>query len=336
MEIAQLEARLNRLHPLSLPHLPTPLEPLPQLTARLGGPEIWVKRDDQTGLATGGNKTRKLAFLMAEALAQETDVVLTAGAPQSNHARQTAAAAARLGLACVLVLGGREPSPPPQGNLLLDRLLGAEVRWAGDRPLAEALAAEAEAERRAGRRPYVIPFGGSNARGAAGYVAAMAELWRQAQALGVAFDGMVLASSSGGTQAGLLVGARALGYEGRILGISIMEREESFRLRIAKLASETAALLGLEITISPDEVLLRDDYLGAGYAVVGDLEREAIRLAAQTEGLLVDPVYTGRALGGLVDLIRRGEFRAGQRILFWHTGGTPALFAYADVLVSPG
>ncbi len=321
----------NGLARTSIAHLPTPLEPLPQLSARLDGPELWIKRDDQTGLATGGNKARKLEFLVADALAQGSDLLITGGAAQSNHARQTAAAAARAGLACRLVLRGAEPSEV-QGNLLLDRLLGAEIVWAGNRLLSKAMAAEAEALQGAGRRPYVVPYGGSNPVGASGYAAAMEELLTQCAERPVDFDHVVFATSSGGTQAGLVVGARALGYTGRVLGISVDPPADRLRPLVADLATATAAHLGLELTFAPDKIGVDDHYLGGGYGVVSDLERDAIRTLAQTEGILLDPVYTGRAFGGLLDLIRRGAFRPDERVLFWHTGGTAALFAYGEAV----
>jgi D-cysteine desulfhydrase family pyridoxal phosphate-dependent enzyme len=319
----------DKLSRVSIAHLPTPLEPLPRLTAQLGGPELWIKRDDQTGLATGGNKARKLEYLVADALAQGADTLITAGAAQSNHARQTAAAAAKFGLARVLVLRGEEP-PQVLGNLLLDRLLGAEVRWAGDLPLPEAMTQVAEELRAAGRCPYVVPYGGSNAVGASGYVAAMEELLAQCAERDKRFDQVVLASSSGGTQAGMMVGARALGYEGCILGISVDPRAESLRHSLAGLATATADRMGLGLTYVPEDFAVNDDYLGGGYGVVGELEREAIRTMARAEGILLDPVYTGRAFGGLLDLIRRGVFAPGERVLFWHTGGTAGLFGYGD------
>ncbi len=319
----------DKLSRVSIAHLPTPLEPLPRLTAQLGGPELWIKRDDQTGLATGGNKARKLEYLVADALAQGADMLITAGAAQSNHARQTAAAAAKFGLARVLVLRGEEP-PQVLGNLLLDRLLGAEVRWAGDLPLPEAMAQVAEELRAAGRCPYVVPYGGSNAVGASGYVAAMEELLAQGAERDKLFDHVVLASSSGGTQAGMMVGARALGYEGRILGISVDPRAESLTHTLAGLATATADRMGLGLTYVPEDFAVNDDYLGGGYGVVGELEREAIRTMARAEGILLDPVYTGRAFGGLLDLIRRGVFGPSERVLFWHTGGTAGLFGYGD------
>ena len=311
---------------VSIAHLPTPLEMLPRLTAHLGGPQLWVKRDDQTGLATGGNKTRKLEFLVAEALAQGADTLITCGAAQSNHARQTAAAAARFGLACTLVLRG-EPAPQAQGNLLLDELLGAEIVWAGADDLTARLEGTADALRSRGRRPYVVPYGGSNPVGVCGYVAAMEELLAQAAQAGLSFDHIVLASSSGGTQAGLTVAARALGYRGRILGISVDLPADPLRRRMAELATATADYLGLPLTFAPEDFAVEDGYRGGGYGVISDLEREAIRLLARTEGLLLDPVYTGRAFGGLIDLIRRGAFSSGERVLFWHTGGVAGLFA---------
>ena len=311
---------------VSIAHLPTPLEMLPRLTAHLGGPQLWVKRDDQTGLATGGNKTRKLEFLVAEALAQGADTLVTCGAAQSNHARQTAAAAARFGLACTLVLRG-EPPTQAQGNLLLDELLGAEILWAGADDLTARLEETADALCSRGRRPYVVPYGGSNPVGVCGYVAAMEELLAQAAQAGLSFDHIVLASSSGGTQAGLTVAAKALGYRGRILGISVDLPAAPLRRRMAELATATADSLGLPLTFAPEDFAVEDGYRGGGYGIIGDREREAIRLLARTEGLLLDPVYTGRAFGGLIDLIRRGAFSPQERVLFWHTGGVAGLFA---------
>jgi len=316
----------------SIAHLPTPLERLPRLTAQLGGPELWIKRDDQTGLATGGNKARKLEFLVADALAQAADTLITGGAAQSNHARQTAAAAAKFGLDCTLALRGEEPSPV-QGNLLLDRLLGADVSWAGDEPLAEAMAGTAEDLRAAGRHPYVVPYGGSNPTGASGYAAAMEELLAQCAERDVRFDHIVLASSSGGTQAGLMVGARALGYGGRILGISVDQHADALRERLAGLATTTAEHLELGLVFAPDDFAVEDGYLGRGYGVMGELEKKAIHTMARTEGVLLDPVYTGRAFGGLLDLVKRGEFDQRERVLFWHTGGTTGIFGYGEQVI---
>lgn len=310
---------------VSIAHLPTPLERLSRLSAVLGGPELWVKRDDQTGLATGGNKTRKLEFLVAEALAQGADTLVTCGAAQSNHARQTAAAAARFGLACTLVLRG-DPPPQAEGNFLLDQLLGAEVVWSGAASPPEVQTEVVARLAARGRRPYAVPYGGSNSLGACGYVAAMEELLTQSAQMGLAFDAVVLASSSGGTQAGLAVAARARRYSGRIIGISVDPAGDALRQTLADLATATAERLRLPLCFSSEDFVVEDAYRSAGYAVVGELEREAIRTAARSEGLLLDPVYTGRAFGGLLDLIQSGAFAPGERVLFWHTGGTPALF----------
>ena len=318
---------------IAMAHVPTPLEPLPRLTAQLEGPELWVKRDDQTGLATGGNKTRKLEFLVADALTQEADTLITCGAAQSNHARQTAAAAAKFGLERVLVLRGEEPSRT-QGNLLLDQLLGAEVIWAGDEDLGRRMAQAAEVLRAEGRRPYIVPYGGSNVIGASGYVAAMEELASQCEKSDLSFDHIVLASSSGGTQAGLAVGARALGYEGRLLGISVDLLARSLKRTLVELAAATVGRLGMDdVVFTSEDFAVNDDYLGGGYGVVSDLEREAIHTVARAEGLILDPVYTGRAFGGLLDLVRGEAIHPDERVLFWHTGGTGGLFGNTEAVV---
>lgn len=320
-----------------LAHLPTPLEPMERLGAALGGPRLWVKRDDQTGLAGGGNKTRKLELLIADAKAQGAGVLLTIGGPQSNHCRQTAAAAARAGLQCVLVLGG---SPPPRedwtGNLLLDELLGARFRWAGTADRETVMGEAAAEERAAGRVPYIIPLGGSNPVGAAAYALAFAEVWAQMQERGLHFDRIVFATSSGGTHAGLVAGAAACGYQGQLLGISIDSTRDEIVSLVAPLAEEVAAHLAIPGPLPAHLLTVDDGYLGAGYGIVGEPEREAIRLLARTEGLLLDPVYTGRAMAGLLDLVRRGVIGPDEHVLFWHTGGTPALFAYTDDLLPSG
>ena len=314
-------------------HLPTPLEEMPRLSEALGGPRLFVKRDDQTGLATGGNKARKLEFLVADALEKGADTIITAGAVQSNHARQTAAAAARCGLRSCLVLSGQSPDRWT-GNLLLDELLGADIRWAGERDRAQMMEEVAEEMTRLGRHPYIIPVGGSNPVGSAGYVAAMEELMGQLEVRDLQVDRVVFPTGSGGTQAGLMVGAKALGFAGRIEGISVSPTQDVLRPKLEELAADTAAFLGLDLSFASEDFIVHDDYLGEGYGKMGPPEREAIRLAARTEGLLVDPVYTGRALAGLIDLIRRGVVGPDETVLFWHTGGTPALFAYADELLS--
>jgi len=315
----------------SIAHLPTPIEAMPRITAELGGPQLWVKRDDQTGLATGGNKTRKLEFLVADALAKEADTLITCGSAQSNHARQTAAAAAKFGLSCTLVLRGEEPEKT-RGNLLLDRLLGADVVWAGDRPVMEQAEETAEMLRAKGKHPYVIPVGGSNQIGALGYVAALEELLTQCDESGLQFDHIVFSTSGGGTQAGMVVAAKARGYEGQILGISIDGPAETLQANLMDLSTATAEHLGLKLSFTPEDFVVEDSYIGEGYGVMGDLEREAIYTLARTEGILLDPVYTGPAFGGLMDLIRHGAYGTDERVLFWHTGGTAGLFARTDLV----
>ncbi len=316
-----------KLPRLSFAHLPTVVEPMPRLSAHLGGAHLWVKRDDQTGIAFGGNKTRKLEFLLAEAQSHGARTLITWGAAQSNHCRQTAGAAARNGFECIVVLRGAA-APQTTGNLLLDELLGAEVVWAGDRDAGDAAKEAFDRAWEAGRRPYLIPYGGSSPIGASAYAAALAEFLEQ----GLPVDRIVFASSSGGTQSGLVVGARLFGFEGKITGISVDQPAPVLREQIARLASETASVLGQDFSFQPNDIDVNDDFLGGGYGVMGELEREAIRTLARFEGLIVDPVYTGRAAGGLMQLIRSGDIDREERVLFWHTGGTPAVFAYADQL----
>ncbi len=315
----------------SLGFFPTPLVRLSRLTQRLGGPRIFMKRDDQTGLGLGGNKVRKLEFLVGEALAQGCDTLITGGAAQSNHCRQTAAAAAACGLACHLALGG-EPPATPEGNLLLDQLFGAMIHWTGELRKGEKIPEIAESLRSAGRRPYVVPYGGSNTTGAAGFVEAVRELTQQLAQFGESITHVVFASSSGGTQAGLIVGRSLFGLNSELIGIDIdkgTSGDVPFAARVLQLANATAERLGIPSCFTASDVTIRNDYLGEGYGVVGELERRAIRMVAQTEGILLDPVYTGRAMGGLIDMIERGELSREHSVLFWHTGGIPALFPYA-------
>jgi D-cysteine desulfhydrase family pyridoxal phosphate-dependent enzyme len=318
---------------ISFAHLPTPLEPLLRLSAHLGGAELWIKRDDQTGLAGGGNKTRKLEYLIADALAQHKRTIITGGAAQSNHCRQTAAAAARSGLRCIVVLSGQPPAKLT-GNILLDYLLGAEIVWTRGEAREAVMQAVYTTEAAAGRDPYLIPIGGSNPVGASAYAAAVEELAVQMVQAGLdGFSQICFASSSGGTHAGLAVGGRALMPGTEILGLSVDEPLDELQTNVASLATATARLLGLTFGFSPGDVHANADYVGAGYALMGDRERQAIRLLASLEGVLVDPVYTGKAFGGLIDLVSKGILKRGARVLFWHTGGQPALFAYADQLV---
>ncbi|MBN2257035.1 MAG: D-cysteine desulfhydrase family protein [Anaerolineaceae bacterium] len=302
--------------------LPTPLEALPRLSSMLGGPLLYVKRDDLTGLALGGNKTRKLEFLIAEAQANGAKTLLTTGAAQSNHCRQTAAAAARFGFQCTLILSGEKPDNMA-GNTLLDHLLGAQIIWVEKEKRDETLQSVFNDLRESGQRPYLIPYGGSNATGALAYAYALEELITQHQPI----DWVVFASSSGGTQAGLILGVGLTQWEGQILGISVDEPEALLRERIRDLIESGSRILNKDFNAASTPILVNDDYTGAGYGMMGQPEKEAIHLFAQQEGLLLDPVYTGRAAAGLIDLIRCGYFKPTDTVVFWHTGGTPALFA---------
>lgn len=308
---------------LKIAHLPTPIEELPRLSAHLGGPRLFIKRDDLTGLALGGNKTRKLEFLVGEALSQGARTLVSAGAIQSNHCRQTAAAAARNGLGCILVLSGELPAQA-SGNLLLDHLFGATIVNVADRADRDRVLAETvEQARIAGKAPYLVPYGGSSPTGALGYTFAMEE----ALAQNISFDWMVFGTSSGGTHAGLVLGQRIFGYTGKVLGISIDESEAWLKENVSQLASAASEKLGPRIDFGPQDVLANAQYCKAGYGVLTENEREAVGLFARLEGILLDPVYTGRAAGGLIHLIRQGFFSPEDRILFWNTGGQPALFA---------
>jgi L-cysteate sulfo-lyase len=329
----------------ALAFLPTPLVELPLFAASIargsGGPRVFMKRDDQTGLASGGNKARKLEFLVGDALARGCDTLITGGAAQSNHCRQTAAAAAACGLGCHLALGGVPPERA-EGNLLLDLLLGAEIHWSGERRKGEDMPVLAEALRAEGKKPYIIPYGGSNAVGALGFASAAGELASQLDEAGIAASRVVFASSSGGTQAGLMVGARLYGLRQELTAVCIDKAADgsvNFADRVLGLANETADLAGLEGSaggpFQASDVVLRREFTGGGYGVVGDLERRAISLLARTEGILVDPVYTGRALGALIAMVESGEIAKDETLVFWHTGGMPALFAYERDILTP-
>lgn len=336
---------MNTIARLHFAHLPTPIEELPNLSKALNGSRIFVKRDDQTGLAFGGNKTRKLEFLIAEAREQGADLLISGGAMQSNHCRQTAAAAARYGFECKLVLTGARPEHAT-ANLLLDQLFGAEIITVEDRAFRdEILQKTFDDALTAGKKPYLVPYGGSSPTGAMGYTFAMEELMKQLngdlggfqnlRGLERGVDWIVFGTSSGGTHAGLVLGQRLFGYKGKVLGISIDEPEEELKSHVSDLASLASEKLGERIQFSRNDVLATEDYCQAGYGVFGEGEREAIHLFAKHEGLLLDPVYTGRAAAGMIDLIRKGFFKKDETILFWHTGGQPALFAdkYAQDVV---
>jgi len=311
---------IPRLH---FAHLPTPIEALPHLTEALGGPRLLVKRDDQTGLAFGGNKTRKLEFLIAEAQEKGARTLITGGALQSNHCRQTAAAAARFGFKCILILTGDQPEQL-SANLLLDQLFGAQIIYVSDRKDRDRVLQENfDRALKEGLCPYLVPYGGSSPTGALGYAFAVQELMAQK----VDADWIVFATSTGGTQAGLVLGQRVFGYKGKVLGISVDEPKEWLSDHVSELASLGSERLGERIEFSVAEVLVNDDYCKSGYGVLTEGEQEAIHLFAKHEGVLLDPVYTGRAAAGMIDLIRKGFFQKNEIVLFLHTGGQPALFA---------
>jgi L-cysteate sulfo-lyase len=328
---------LARFPRLFLAHLPTPLEKLDRLSAALGGPEIWIKRDDCTGMSTGGNKTRKLEFLMAEAVEQGADLVMTQGATQSNHARQTAAFAAKLGMDCHLLLedrtGSNDHNYNRNGNVLLDELHGAtwEKRPGGADMQAE-MDTLAEKLRADGRKVYVIPGGGSNPTGALGYVNCAFELVGQANDRGLAIDHIVTATGSAGTQAGLIVGLKAINANIPLLGFGVRAPKDKQEANVFALAEKTAAKLGCPGVVQRSDVVADCDYVGPGYGIPRADTLEAIRMFASLEGILLDPVYSGKGAAGLIDYCRKGRFKPGERVVFLHTGGSAALFGYDRTL----
>jgi D-cysteine desulfhydrase family pyridoxal phosphate-dependent enzyme len=329
---------LTSFERVPLAHLPTPLEPLERLSQHLDGPRIFVKRDDATGLALGGNKVRKLEFLLAEARRAGADTLVTVGGLQSNHARQTAAAAARLGLACELILPRYVDWPDPvyatSGNVLLNRLLGARMHVLPEATLEPNRLEQILADiQRRGGRPFYIPIGGSTPVGALGYVNAIAELLPQLDQLGVSDAEFCVATGSAGTHAGIVVGLAAAGRANRVTGVAVSGDAPQKELLVRELAAATAEILGLAIANWQDRVRVLDAYVGPGYGLPTPSMVEAIQLVARLEGLLLDPVYTGKAMAGLLDLIRRSEINRGAAVVFWHTGGTPALFAYPLTVV---
>jgi L-cysteate sulfo-lyase len=321
---------------VSLAHLPTPLEPLDRLSKRLGGPNLWIKRDDCTGLALGGNKTRKLEFLIADALGKDADTIITAGGIQSNHVRQTAAAAAKYNLDCHLVLNRNVPRDDPHyavtGNIQLDRLLGATVHIhpaGSDRTL--------EMTKLAGglisddRRPYIIPLGGSNPLGALGYAAAAAELAAQADALDLRIDHLVHACSSGGTQAGLVAGFHAGANAIKVIGVDIGNEAAVVRATTLALADACAAMIAPVNGSLAALVEVAEGHGGEAYGLPTAQMQAAVELVARLEGIVLDPVYTGKAMAGLIAMIEAGRFGPKDNVVFLHSGGAPGLFAYHDV-----
>lgn len=327
---------LATLPKFPLAFLPTPLQRLRNLEAALGAgtPRIWMKRDDLTGLAFGGNKARKLEYLVEDARRQGATVLVSEGAVQSNHARMTAAAARVAGMRCVLVLNA-EHSDDVVGNLLLDHLLDADVRVTPTREERNALMATIGDEMRAaGEVPYVIPTGGSVPLGAASYVAAVAETLEELRGVGEAPVSLFFASGSLGTQAGLVVGARAYSAPFEVEGVAVLHPVEQLVNRCADLATRTAELIGLEARFTPDDIRLDGGYVGEAYGVATPEGMEAIRLLAQTEAILLDPVYSGKAMAALLAAIRTGRFAADDSVLFLHTGGGPSLFAFGEALLA--
>lgn len=325
-------AHFPRIH---LAHLPTPLEPMTRLSKELGGPEIWIKRDDCTGLSTGGNKTRKLEFLMAEAEAQGADIVMTQGATQSNHARQTAAFSAKLGVACHILLedrtGSKDLNYKHNGNVFLDYLHGAtaEIRGPGLDMNAE-MEQVAETFRASGKKVYTIPGGGSNATGALGYANCALELVNQLNESSLAMDALVHATGSAGTQAGLITGLKAMNANLPLLGIGVRAPKPKQEEVVYNLALKTAEKIGCPGVVKREDVVANTDYVGEGYGIPAPSTIEAIEMFAQLEGILLDPVYSGKGAAGLIDLVRKGYFKKGQRIVFLHTGGSAALFGYTS------
>jgi len=317
----------------------TPLEPLPRLSAALGGADIWIKRDDLLGLAGGGNKTRKLEFLVADALAKGADTLITVGAPQSNHCRLTLAAAAKEGLKCRLVIEERVPGSYAEdalgNNLLFDLMGAANVRMVkAGADLAAEMAADAEVVTAAGGKPYIIVGGGSSPLGALGYAACAQEILMQSFDMGVTFDRIVVASGSAGTHAGLVAGILALGTYIPVTGINVRRARAEQEANVLKLGTATAELMDTARLVTEDIVCL-DEWVGPGYSLPTREMVEAVRMLATQEGILLDPVYSGKAMAGLIGLVRDGRIAAGERVLFLHTGGSPSLSAFGHVLRDP-
>lgn len=344
--VDQVIGRIERFPRVDLIHRPTPLRKLSRLSARIGGPEIYVKRDDLTGLAFGGNKSRKLEFIVRDMLEKKADVVVTWAGVQSNWCMQTAAAAKSFGLKPVLVLFKAPDQPATaDGNVLLDVILGADIRFAPvdkgkivKAPQAMEILQEIGREMRGrGHTPYLVPVGGSLVRGdmtaplgAVSYVAAFAEILDGMRAGGVEPDYVIHATGSGGTQAGLLVGARAMTSGCRVLGVSVSDPKGPFSEDVLEIARATDDALGLGLEVLPGDVVVFDEYLGEGYGKVDRGVAEVIRLVFQTEGIVLDPVYTAKAMVGLIDLVKTGFFNPTDKVVFVHTGGTPALFPNRD------
>lgn len=327
---------LARFPRVRLAHLPTPLEPMPRLTKHFGGPTLYVKRDDCTGLGLGGNKTRKLEFLMADALEQGADTVLTQGAVQSNHCRQTAAAAAKLGMKCILLFENRVTDADDayfnSGNVLLDRIYDATIlEYDAGTDMNAALAEAADRVRGEGGKPYVIPGGGSSKVGALGYANCALELVAQANDMDVKIDHIIHATGSAGTQGGLVTGLKLVNAQIPVLGIGVNAPKDIQEARVFNLAEETADYLGVPGGVVRSDIVANDEYIGEGYGIPTEGMLDAVHLAARMEGLLFDPVYSGKALDGMFDLIKKGHFGKKDTLVFLHTGGAVGLFGYQSV-----
>ncbi len=324
---------LSRFPRARFAHLATPLEPLDNLSKALGGPRLWIKRDDCTGLAGGGNKTRKLEFLMGDALEKGADTIITQGATQSNHARQTAAIAAKMGMACHILLEDRTGSEDVDynynGNVMLDQLFDASLtKFPADTDMNAAMEELAVRLRADGRSPYIIPGGGSNPIGALGYVNAALELLTQANDMGLKIDHLVHATGSAGTQAGLVTGLVASSSLIPVLGIGVRAPREAQQTNVLRLAEKTAEHLGIPGVVKAEHVVANCDYVGEGYGIPTPGCIEAIELFARTESILLDPVYSAKGAAGLIDLVRKGHFSGSENLVFLHTGGSQALFGY--------
>lgn len=322
-------------------HFPTPLEPMQNLSKHLGGPSLWIKRDDCTGLSSGGNKTRKLEFLMADAIAHKADCVITQGATQSNHARQTAAVAAKLGMTCHILLEDRtgyaDEAYTLSGNVLLDQLHGASIsKRPGGTDMQKEMEILAADLQKKGRHPYVIPGGGSNPIGALGYVNAALELLNQATEIGLRIDHVVHATGSAGTQAGLVAGLAMLNSQIPVLGIGVRAPKDRQEASVFALAEKTCAHVGVPGAVKREHVVANCDYVGQGYGIPTRGMVEATKLLAQKEGILLDPVYSGKGMAGLIDLITKGHFETSQTVVFLHTGGSVGLFGYPNAFGLPG
>ena len=332
----RLAAALERMPRFSCAHLPTPLEPLKRLSAHLGGPNFWIKRDDCTGLASGGNKARKLEYLIGDAIAKDADTVITHGALQSNHIRQTAAAAAMAQMNCEVLYEHRvedfDADYALSGNVLLTGLLGAKrYEYPKDTDMDAAMETIADTLRAAGKQPCVIPGGGSNPVGATGYANCALELTRQAAQIGLSIDHLVHATGSTGTQAGLVAGCHAMQSPFPVLGIGVRLPRAQQEQKVFELACATAGHLGVKPPLPRELVQANCDYVGDGYGIPTEGMREAVSLLARLEGILLDPVYSGKGMAGLIDLARKGVFSPTDNVVFLHTGGSAALFAYRSV-----